>query len=73
MKLKKLGTNETELTRKDGTQYFFSYETLVAVRTMTNVYVTQNKTATTTKHVNKWLEGLKYETVTQAQLFETFN
>ena len=72
MYLRKLGKNETELTKQDGTQYFFSYETLVAVRTISTVYVTKNKTATTTKHVNKWLEGLKFETVTQAQLFETF-
>ncbi len=74
MKLKKIGNNETEITTKEGVQLFFSYETLVAARTMKNVYVTENKYSnTTTKHINKWLDGLKYETVTQAQLDETFN
>jgi hypothetical protein len=74
MKLKKIGNNETELTTKEGVQLFFSYETLVAARTMKNVYVTKTKYSnTTTKHINNWLDGLDYELVTQEQLDETFN
>ncbi len=76
MKLKIIGNNQTEITTKEGVQLFFSYETLVAARTMymKNVYVTKTKYSnTTTKHINKWLSGLDYELVTQEQLDETFN
>ena len=74
MKLKIIGNNQTEITTKEGVQLLFSYETLVAARTMKNVYVTKTKYSnTTTKHINKWLNGLDYELVKQDQLDETFN
>jgi len=73
MKLKIIGNNQTEITTKEGVQLFFSYETLVAARTMNNVYVTKTKYSnTTTKHINKWLCGLDYELVTQEQLEESY-
>jgi len=74
MRLKVIGNNQTEITTKEGVQLFFSYETLVAARTMNNVYVTKTKYSnTTTKHINKWLDGLDYELVTQEQLDEIMN
>ena len=73
MKLKIIGNNQTEITTKEGVQLFFSYETLVAARTMNNVYVTKTKYSnTTTNHINKWLAGLDYELVTQEQLEESY-
>ena len=73
MKLKQIGTNQTELTTKEGNQLFFSYETLVAVRTESTVYVTEEKYSnTTTKHINKWIENLNFENVSQNQLEEVF-
>ena len=73
MKLKQIGTNQTELTTKEGNQLFFSYETLVAVRTESTVYVTEVKYSnTTTKHIIKWKENLNFENVSQNQLEEVF-
>ena len=73
MKLKKIGTNETELTTKEGNRLFFSYETLVAVRTQSTVYVTDEKYSnTTTQHINKWVGNLNFENVSQNQLEEVF-
>ena len=64
MKLKLIGSNQTELTLEDGTQVFFSYETPVCIRTeamhcgqkQTRVCVTTEKySRTTSKHINKWV------------------
>ena len=67
MKLKLIGSNQTELNLEDGTQIFFSYETPVCVRTeamhcgqkQTRVCVTTEKySRTTSKHINKWVANL---------------
>ena len=59
MKLKKIGNNETEITTSEGNLLFFSYDTLVALKTKLNVYVTEKKhSRTTTGHINKWLYSL---------------
>ena len=64
MKLKLVGSNQTELTLEDGTQVFFSYETPVCIRTVamnlgkkqTRVCVTTEKySRTTSKHINNWV------------------
>ena len=64
MKLKLIGSNQTELNLEDGTQVFFSYETPVCVRTeamhlgkkQTRVCVTKEKySRTTSKHINNWV------------------
>ena len=64
MKLKLVGSNQTELTLEDGTQVFFSYETPVCIRTeamhcgqkQTRVCVTTEKySRTTSKHINNWV------------------
>ena len=67
MKLKQLGSNMTELDIGD-VQVFFSYETPVAARTDTGALVrTSTKySVTTTKHINKWLDGMPAAEVPQA-------
>ena len=64
MKLKLIGSNQTELNLEDGTQVFFSYETPVCVITeamhlgkkQTRVCVTKEKySRTTSKHINNWV------------------
>ena len=67
MKLKQLGSNQTELDLGD-VQVFFSYETPVAARTDTGALVrTSTKySVTTTKHINKWLNGCEAAEVPQA-------
>tara|TARA_B110000259_G_scaffold181129_1_gene222722 strand:- start:637 stop:921 length:285 start_codon:yes stop_codon:yes gene_type:complete len=58
MKLKNIGSNQTELDLGFA-QVFFSYETPVAARLTdgTLVRTEQWYSATTTKHINKWLNG----------------
>ena len=77
MKLKKISLNETEITTKDGALLFFSYDTLVAAASYKNVYVINDKSCTTSKHINKWYERKSLcaapEVVTQEQLDESFN
>ena len=66
MKLKQLGSNMTELDM-GGVQVFFSYETPVAARTDTVVLRTSTKySVTTTKHINKWLQGMPAVEVPQS-------
>jgi hypothetical protein len=67
MKLKQIGSNMTELDMGD-VQVFFSYETPVAARTDTGALVrTSTKySVTTTKHINKWLQGCDAVEVPQA-------
>ena len=58
MKLKLIGSNQTELDLGFA-QVFFSYETPVAARLTDGSLVrTQERySVTTTKHINKWLQG----------------
>ena len=67
MKLKQLGSNQTELDLGD-VQVFFSYETPVAARTDMGALVrTSTKySVTTTKHINKWLNGCEAAEVPQS-------
>ena len=56
MKLKQIGSNMTELDMGD-VQVFFSYETPVAARLTDGSLVRTEQwySATTSKHINKWL------------------
>jgi hypothetical protein len=55
MKLKVIGSNQTEVTTKSGDAYLFSYNTLVAARTMGGAFKTDKKwSRTTQKHINAW-------------------
>ena len=67
MKIKQLGSNMLELDI-NGAQVFYSYETPVAARTETGELLrTSTKySVTTTRHINKWLQGCEAEKVPQA-------
>ena len=69
MKLKQLGSNMTELDMGFA-QVFFSYETPVAAR-LTDGSLVRTATkysVTTTKHINKWLNGCEALTVPQERI-----
>lgn len=62
MKLKKLGTNKTEVVVNPRVSIFVSYETPVAAHIGAKFYRTSTKhSRTTSKHINQWLEGVKAE------------
>ena len=66
MKLQPLGNNVTLLTTNSGFEYLFSYESLVAGYEPDCVdegsngywYVSEGISATTTRHIKKYLENL---------------
>ena len=68
MKLKRVGYNQTVLTMPNNTEVLFSYETPVAAQLPSGDYVrTETKfSRTTTRHINKWLEGVNAEQVKQS-------
>jgi len=60
MEIKKAGSNMTELRLGNGTTVLFSYETPVAAGTVDGWFKTeQHYSRTTSKHITKWLEGIK--------------
>ena len=67
MQLKRLGSNQTEISLNNGTKVFFSYDTPVAAQLPDYEYVrTSTKwSVTTSKHINKWLEGVNATEVSQ--------
>ena len=70
MKLTPIAANRTQLNLNDGTQVFFSYETPVAAKLPNYDYIrTATKwSSTTTRHINKWLEGVNAKEVKQEVL-----
>lgn len=65
MKIKQVGSNMTEL-HKDGIVVLFSYETPVAAYIDGECVRTEEfYSPTTTRHINKWLAGVKARTVPQ--------
>ena len=69
MKLKQIGSNMTELDLGFA-QVFFSYETPVAacLTDGTLVRTAERYSVTTTKHINKWLQGCEALTVPQERI-----
>ena len=69
MKLKQIGSNQTELDLGFA-QVFFSYETPVAARLTDGSLVRTDQwySVTTTKHINKWLQGCDALTVSQYRI-----
>lgn len=56
--LKQIGSNMTEITTAKGNKILFSYETPVAAWTEQGAVRTEQKfSATTSKHINKYLGG----------------
>ena len=69
MLLKNQGPNQSELILENGSHILFSYETPVAVSTVDGLFVTdQHYSSTTSKHINKWCEGITRTTVPQANI-----
>ena len=69
MKLKPIASNMTQLTTPTAT-ILFSYETPVACHANGTYYRTEHKwSQTTTRHINKWLDGIVAETKPQ-QFFD---
>lgn len=59
MKLAKLGNNETEVQINNDVTVFFSYNTPVAAHISGEGYYRTSKkwSVTTSKHINKWIDG----------------
>ena len=70
MQLKRLGSNQTEVSLNNGTKVFISYDTPVAAQLPDYEYVrTATKwSVTTSRHINKWLEGVIATEVPQETL-----
>ena len=75
MQLKRLGSNQTEISLNNGTKVFFSYDTPVAAQLPDYEYVrTATKwSVTTSRHINKWLEGVNATEVDQEVLNNLVN
>ena len=69
MKIKQIASNMTELDLGFA-QVFFSYETPVAARLTDGSLVRTDErySVTTTKHINKWLQGCDALTVSQYRI-----
>jgi hypothetical protein len=70
MKIKNVGSNMTELHTNEGAVILFSYETPVAAQLAQGGFVRTSKkwSVTTSKHINKWLDGINADLVEQAEL-----
>jgi hypothetical protein len=71
MNIKPIAPNQTEIHKDDGTIVFISYETPVAAfdaGVAKWIRSEEKYSVTTSKHVNKWLLGIRSETVPQAQI-----
>lgn len=67
MKLNCIGSNQNEATLGNGTVVFFSYSTPVAAFFEYKYYRTDKKwSVTTSKHINRWLNGTEAEERPQA-------
>lgn len=70
MKLKPLAANMTELHTASGAVILFSYQTPVAAQLAAGGFVRTAKrwSVTTSRHINKWLDGAKAREVPQEEL-----
>ena len=68
MKIRKLGSNETEITKED-VVVLLSYSTPVAACTPDGFVRTNSfHSVTTSRHINKWLDGRVAKQVEQSFL-----
>ena len=59
MQLRPIASNMTQLDLSNGYQILFSYQTPVACLSDNGYYRTATKwSSTTTRHINKWLDGV---------------
>jgi hypothetical protein len=59
MTLRNIGSNQTEITKADGTTILYSYSTPVAAHVPGKGYLRTRRhfSVTTSKHINKWIAG----------------
>ena len=71
MKISNVGSNMTELSTNSGAVILFSYSTPVAAMLPSGQYIKTDKkySATTTRHVNKWLQGVSANVETRSAEF----
>ena len=71
MKINKVGSNMTELVHTSGVIVLFSYSTPVAALLPSGQYVKTDRkySVTTTKHINKWLQGVFAAVETKPQSY----
>ena len=69
MRLKPLGSNQTEIVSND-TSILFSYRTPVAYHVTGKGFFRTTKfwSKTTSRHINKWIEGSEAKKVNQADI-----
>jgi hypothetical protein len=68
IKANPIGPNQTEVRIGDKT-LFFSYQTLVALNNGYKFFRTNERySVTTSKHINRWLDGANAESIPQADL-----
>ena len=74
MKLKKIGSNMTELWT-DSACVLFSYDTPVAANLWDGGFVrtSTHYSPTTSRHINKWLDGRTAPEVSQAEIDALLN
>ena len=71
MKVSNVGSNMTQITTNDGTCILFSYETPVSACMGDGsgfVRTAKKWSSTTSRHINKWLDGASAKEVEQAVL-----
>jgi hypothetical protein len=74
MKITPIASNMTELTLSNGIRVLFSYSTPVACELNSGFYKTNKKWSnTTTRHVNKWLDGKPATEATQGLFDDVVN
>ena len=75
MQLKSIAANQTQLNLNNGTEIFFSYETPVAPKLPDYEYIrtATKRSVTTSRHINKWLEGVNATEVDQEVLNNLVN
>ena len=71
MKINNVGSNMTELSTNSGAVILFSYSTPVAAMLPSGQYIKTDKkySAATTRHVNKWLQGVSANVETRTAEF----
>lgn len=70
MKIQRQGDNATVTTFSDGSELFFSYVTPVAgfIPDMGYFRTTKKWSITTSKHINKYLDGISAKKISQDEL-----
>ena len=71
MKINNVGSNMTELVTNSGAVILFSYSTPVAALLPSGQYIRTEKkySVTTTRHINKWLQGVSADVETRSAEF----